>query len=384
MKFNFKEKIAPGYKNNGEARLGELQTAHGDIQTPVFMPVGTTGSVKGVDQPALVEMGAQIILGNTYHLWLRPGVEILKQVGGLRKWMKWPGPMLTDSGGFQVFSLAHNCKITEEGVIFKSHIDGQKMYLTPEKCIEIQEAIGSTIMMVLDVCPPLPNTRKKIQEAIDKSINWSRSCLRARTNKEAALFAIVQGGCENDLRKNHLEEICQIEEKNSTFGEKITFDGIALGGYSVGELREEMFASLSEVAPHMPNSKARYLMGVGKPRDLLDAVAAGLDMFDCVMPTRNARNGTLFTSFGHIQIKNARWRDHHKSLDPKCPCYSCQNYPASYLHHLHKAHEILGMTLASIHNLHFYLNLMSQMREQIAKGSFLDFRKQCYSDWGLD
>lgn len=366
----FTEIIPPGHGGNGHARRGMLKTPHGAIETPIFMPVGTAGTVKGVLPRDLKELHAQIILANTYHLWLRPGPDVVREQGGLRKWMQWDGPLLTDSGGFQLYSLSDLCKLSEEGVEFKSHLDGARMFLTPEKSIEVQEALGSTIMMVLDVCPALPATPETLREAVDRSTRWAARCLAARKADSGALFGIVQGGLDANLRRAHLQTLSEMN-----------FDGLALGGLSVGESPEEMIKLLHEISPLMPRDRPRYLMGVGTPHDLLNAVATGIDMFDCVMPSRNARNGTLFTHRGMIHIRNARWISDSQPADPTCQCYTCRNFSASYLRHLHQCNEILGAVLATLHNLHFYLQLMADARAAISAGTFLEFRQARFAQW---
>ena len=366
-----------------KARSTDILTPDGTIATPVFMPVGTYGTVKALHPHELKAMGADIILGNTYHLWIRPGEATIQQQGGLSKWMNWHGPVLTDSGGFQVFSLSSHNKITADGVEFKNHLDGSKLFLTPEKSLAIQEALGSTIMMQLDVCPALPATTSELQSAIELSTNWARRSLRAKSPHSGALFGIVQGGLDVKLRRQHLEALSSMEEKNQA-GQSLSFNGIALGGFSVGEAMEDMYATLAEIVPAMPPDKPRYLMGVGRPQDLLNAISFGIDMFDCVMPTRNARNGTLFTSRGPIHIKNAQYKDSAEPIDPECSCYVCQNYTASYMRHLQRCGEILGSMLASHHNVHFYLDLMQKARTAIQENRYQDFRKQQLHKWGLE
>lgn len=379
----FEERTPPALKGNLFARSGLLKTRHGNIETPIFMPVGTAGTVKGVLPRDLKELGAQIILGNTYHLWLRPGTEVLKAQGGLRKWMGWDGPLLTDSGGFQVFSLAALRKITDEGVHFQSHLDGNKLFMSPEVSIDIQEAIDSTIMMQLDVCPALPSTREKLLAAVDQSVRWGERCLKHRAPDKGALFGIVQGGLDLDLRRAHLKQIAELKVTHPLTGQGEGFDGFALGGFSVGESPEEMAALLPHIAPLMPRDKPRYLMGVGTPKDLLLAIAAGIDMFDCVMPTRNARNGTLFTSFGAVHITNATYINDSSPVDPECGCYTCQNFSRSYVRHLHNAKEILASVLSSIHNLHFYLHLMGEVRQAIAEQRFEEFLTKKLDGWRI-
>jgi queuine tRNA-ribosyltransferase len=374
----FQNLAAP--QQESHARLGQIQTPHGNIETPIFMPVGTLGTVKALTPTHLKDIKAQIILGNTYHLWLRPGIEVLKSQGGLRKWMGWQGPLLTDSGGFQVFSLSDLRKITSDGVEFKSHLDGSKLFLSPEISVDVQEAIGSTIMMVLDVCPALPATREELQRAIELSTKWAVRCLKHRSPTSGALFAIAQGGLDVELRKQHIKELSDIRFSDSA-GQETSFDGLALGGFSVGEKPEDMYPVLREITPLMPAERPRYLMGVGTPRDLLEGIDCGLDMFDCVMPTRNARNGTLFTSQGLLKIRNLSHSKDSTPVDPSCGCYTCQNFSRSYLRHLHHTGEILGSTLSTIHNLYFYLDLMHQSRVAIQKGKFRTFKQEKLDQW---
>lgn len=376
----FEEIVAPALPGNALARRGHLKTPHGDIQTPIFMPVGTAGTVKGILPRDLHEMKAQIILANTYHLWVRPGHEVIREQGGLRPWMKWSGPLLTDSGGFQVFSLSELRKITDEGVHFQSHLDGARLFMSPEVSIDIQEAIASTIMMQLDVCPALPADDATLQKAVSQSTRWASRCLAHRSPNAGALFGIVQGGLDIRMRRNHLEELAalQVRDKNQSLH---TFDGLALGGFSVGESPQAMAEALPEIAPYMPRNKPRYLMGVGTPSDILNAVAAGVDMFDCVMPTRNARNGTVFTDDGTVHIKNAALIRDSRPLQEGCACYTCRHFSRSYLRHLHNAREILGSVLATIHNLHFYLDLMEQVRSSISEQRFESFRRQKLDRW---
>jgi len=346
----------------GNARAGVIKTPHGDIHTPIFMPVGTLGTVKGMTPEELEAMQSEIILGNTYHLHLRPGDELIRDLGGLHHFMNWKGPILTDSGGFQVFSLATLRKMEESGVTFQSHIDGKTIVLTPESSIQIQENLGSTIMMCLDECIKLPATRSEIETSIALTARWAKRCKEARKT-DAALFGIIQGGGEIDLRQNSLDGL-----------EEIGFDGYALGGLSVGEPKEEMYRVAHLMAPRMPKDTPRYLMGVGDPEDLLECVEAGIDMFDCVMPTRNARNGTLFTSSGKVSIKQARYRTDPEPLDSECGCYTCKNYSKAYLRHLYLSKEILSMRLNTFHNLHFYLKLMRQAREAIQAQNYTQFK----------
>ena len=365
---------------NTHARAGLLSTPHGEIETPVFMPVGTAGTVKGMLPRDLEELGAQIILGNTYHLWLRPGTDTLRSQGGLRRWMHWDKPLLTDSGGFQVFSLAKLRKIREDGVEFRSHLDGSKLFMSPEVSIDIQEAIASTIMMVLDVCPALPADERTLREAVDRSTRWAARCLRARRPDSGALFGIVQGGLNPDLRLEHIATLASMRERDAT-GALHEFDGLALGGFSVGEKPADMDVVIRQIAHRMPTDRPRYLMGVGRPEDLLNGVAAGIDMFDCVMPTRNARNGTLFTSHGALHIRNASHARDTSPIDAECSCHTCQNFSRSYLRHLHQSNEILAAVLSTIHNLHFYVHLMKRARQEILAGNFENFRAEQLGRW---
>jgi queuine tRNA-ribosyltransferase len=350
------------------ARRGTLTLNHGVIQTPVFMPVGTYGTVKAMTPQTLNDIGAQICLGNTFHLWLRPGLEVIHAHGGLHEFMGWKKPILTDSGGFQVFSLGALRKITEEGVKFSSPIDGAKLFLSPEISMQIQHVLNSDIVMIFDECTPYPATRDEAAKSMRLSMRWAQRS-RDEHNKlnegkmsANALFGIVQGGMYEDLRDESLAGLDQIG-----------FDGMAIGGLSVGEPKEDMERILAHVAPRMPTHKPRYLMGVGTPEDLVHSVKAGIDMFDCVMPTRNARNGHLFTRFGDIKIKNARHKTDTNPLDPSCTCYTCTNFSRAYLHHLFRAGEILGSMLNTIHNLHFYQTIMAEMRAAIEAGTLRDW-----------
>ncbi|MBN8462155.1 MAG: tRNA guanosine(34) transglycosylase Tgt [Dechloromonas sp.] len=349
---------------DGAARRGSLTLAHGAVQTPVFMPVGTYGTVKAMTPQALADSGAQICLGNTFHLWLRPGLDVIHAHRGLHDFMGWQKPILTDSGGFQVFSLGAMRKISEEGVKFSSPIDGARLFLTPEISMQIQHVLNSDIVMIFDECTPYPATRDEVAKSMRLSLRWAQRS-RAEHNRlnegkmsANALFGIVQGGMYEDLRDESLAGLDQIG-----------FDGMAIGGLSVGEPKEDMARILAHVAPKMPAHKPRYLMGVGTPEDLVHAVHAGIDMFDCVMPTRNARNGHLFTRFGDLRIKNARHKTDTGPLDPSCTCYTCTNFSRAYLHHLFRAREILGSMLNTVHNLHFYQTIMSEMRDAIAAGT---------------
>ena len=357
---------------DGTARAGKLDTPHGNILTPIFMPVGTLGTVKAAAPEELKALGTQILLGNTYHLHLRPGDELIHKLGGLHRFMNWDGPILTDSGGFQVFSLAKLLKREEEGVVFRSHIDGRKVKLTPESSIAIQQNLGSTIMMCFDECLELPAEREKVQRSLELTSRWATRCKDARTTDQA-LFGIIQGGGEEGLREESLQQL-----------QEIGFDGYAIGGLSVGESNEEMYRVTRHIAPRMPSDLPRYLMGVGEPRDLLEGVEAGVDMFDCVLPTRNARNGSLFTSHGKVSIKQARFREDPKPLDPECQCNTCQHYSRAYLRHLYLSGEILGMRLNTLHNLHFFLNMMKNARNAILENRFAAFKKEFLEGYQQD
>ncbi|PKN11120.1 MAG: tRNA guanosine(34) transglycosylase Tgt [Deltaproteobacteria bacterium HGW-Deltaproteobacteria-5] len=350
------------------ARLGKMVTPHGPIDTPAFMPVGTQGTVKSLRPEDLEKCGAQIILGNTYHLYLRPGHETVRKLGGLHTFMNWPGPILTDSGGFQVYSLSALRKIGPDGVMFQSHIDGSRHFLTPHKAIEIQEALGSDIMMSLDECTPYPATLQQTRDSLALTVKWAKQCKEARTTPDQALFGIVQGGTYMDLRRQAVEQTIPID-----------FDGYALGGVSVGEPKEIMYAITDEITPLLPSDKPRYLMGVGMPADIVYAVSCGIDMFDCVIPTRSARHGLLFTNSEKIVIKNARWREDEHPLDETCDCYTCKNYSRGYLRHLYAAGEILAMILNTIHNIHYYMLLMEKIRTAISENRFLEFKKDFFT-----
>lgn len=361
---------------DGQARRGTITLNHGQVQTPIFMPVGTYGSVKAMLPHELEDIQAQIILGNTFHLWLRPGTEIMDLHGGLHDFMGWNKPILTDSGGFQVFSLKGMRKITEEGVAFASPINGDRLFLTPEKSMQIQRALNSDIAMVFDECTPYlindrPATHDEAAQSMRMSLRWakrSRTAFKESENPNA-LFGIVQGGMYEDLRDESLAGLVDIG-----------FEGYAIGGLSVGEPKEDMLRILSHITPALPEQAPRYLMGVGTPEDLVDGVANGVDMFDCVMPTRNARNGWLFTRFGDVKIRNARYKDDIKPLDPSCSCHTCQHFSRSYLHHLQRANEITGARLNTLHNLHFYLQIMQEMRDAIEAGEFSQWRAQFQED----
>ena len=361
---------------DGHARRGRLELAHGTIETPIFMPVGTYGSVKAMSPVELNDIHAQIILGNTFHLWLRPGLEVIRRFGGLHRFMGWDKPILTDSGGFQVFSLGEMRKITEEGVKFASPINGDRLFLSPEISMQIQRVLNADIVMQFDECTPYeidgrPATREEAGISMRMSLRWAKRSLDEfqREGNPNALFAIVQGGMYESLRDESLAGL-----------ETMDFHGVAIGGLSVGEPKEDMQRILAHTGPKLPAHKPHYLMGVGTPEDLVDGVANGIDMFDCVMPTRNARNGWLFTRFGDVKIKNARYKDEEQPLDASCSCYTCQNFSRAYLHHLHRCGEILGARLNTIHNLYYYLELMQNMRTAIDEHRFAEFRLQFSAD----
>jgi queuine tRNA-ribosyltransferase len=356
---------------SGRARRGELDFPRGKVQTPAFMPVGTYGTVKGMLPRDIVEIGAEIILGNTFHLMLRPGTEVVKKHGDLHDFIQWQGPILTDSGGFQVFSLGDMRKITEKGVEFKSPIDGSSVFIDPEKSMQVQRDLGSDVVMIFDECTPYPATEKQANDSMQLSLRWAERSKQAHGDNPSALFGIVQGGMYESLRD---ESMAGLEE--------IGFDGYAIGGLSVGEPKEDMVRILEHLGEKMPADKPRYLMGVGKPADLVEAVLRGIDMFDCVMPTRNARNGHLFTSTGVIKIRNAVHRGDTAPLDENCDCYTCQNFSRGYLHHLDKCGEILGAQLNTIHNLRYYQNLMSGMRDAIENDCLDQFVDDFYQQQG--
>lgn len=349
-----------------EARRGVLETARGTIDTPAFMPVGTIGTVKAMSPDELRECGAQIILANTYHLYLRPGHEVIASLGGLHAFMNWEGPLLTDSGGFQVYSLSALRKIADDGVHFRSHLDGSMHFLGPDEAMAIQASLGSDIAMVLDDCAPYPSSHEYASSAVHRTIAWATRC-RALQRDGQALFGIAQGGLYEDLRARNIEELV-----------RIGFDGYAVGGLSVGEPKEDMHRLIRFTAPLLPSDKPRYLMGIGELGDVMKAVEAGFDMFDCVMPTRNARNGTLFTSTGKLSIKREEFKTDPGPLDPACDCYTCRNYSRGYLRHLFLSREILSMRLNTIHNLRFYLRFFHEMRESIREGRFGAFTEK----WG--
>ncbi|KAA0934936.1 tRNA guanosine(34) transglycosylase Tgt [Psychrobacter sp. ANT_H59] len=360
------------------ARRGTVHLNHGDVQTPAFMPVGTYGTVKGMLPRDIEAIGADIILGNTFHLWLRPGTDIIDKFGGLHKFMHWDKPILTDSGGFQVFSLGAMRKITEEGVTFKSPIDGAKVFLSPEKSMQIQYSLNSDIVMQFDECTPYPATHDEAKKSLELSLRWGQRCVdeHKKLGSTNALFGIIQGSMYADLRKQSLEGLIEIG-----------FDGYAIGGLSVGEPKEEMIDVLDYIADDMPADKPRYLMGVGKPEDLVEGVRRGVDMFDCVMPTRNARNGHYFVTgdadnAGVVRIRNSQYRTDEGPLDPECDCYTCQNFSRAYLSHLNKCKEMLGAQLATIHNLRYYQRLMQNIRDAIEQDKFDEFVNEFYSKRG--
>ncbi|UWG95642.1 tRNA guanosine(34) transglycosylase Tgt [Dehalobacter sp. DCM] len=357
-----------------KARLGQVHTPHGSIETPAFMPVGTQATVKAVSPEELKAMGANIILSNTYHLFLRPGHDLIKRAGGLHHFMNWDGAILTDSGGFQVFSLGDLRKITEEGVEFRSHLDGSKQFLSPEKAIEIQMALGSDIVMAFDECTPYPASHEYAQKSAERTFRWLQRCKAALTTTDRqALFGIVQGGMYEDLRKQNALEMAELD-----------LPGYAIGGLSVGEPKPMMYDVLEYTAPLLPEDKPRYLMGVGSPDDLIEGVIRGIDMFDCVLPSRIARNGTALTRFGKVVVRNAHYADDFTPIDPSCDCYTCRNYSRAYVRHLIKADEIFGHRLMTIHNLHFLLNMMAEIRAAIKNDGLPEYRSKFFADYGYD
>jgi queuine tRNA-ribosyltransferase len=361
-------------KTEGHARRGRLTLNHGVVETPIFMPVGTYGTVKGMTPRDLNEINAQIVLGNTFHLWLRPGTNVISVFNGLHDFMGWQKPILTDSGGFQVWSLGALRKISEEGVAFQSPVNGDKLFLTPEISMQIQRSLNSDIVMCFDECTPYPATHAQAAESMRLSMRWAKRSRDEFTKLENpnALFGIVQGGMFHDLRDESLAAISEID-----------FDGVAIGGLSVGEPKAEMQSTLAHIGPKMPAAKPHYLMGVGTPEDLVFGVSQGIDMFDCVMPTRNARNGWLFTKFGDIKIRNAKHKDDPRPLDETCACYTCRHFSRAYLHHLNRTGEMLGAQLSTIHNLHYYLALMQDIRDALDAGGFAAFQGRFHSDRAL-
>ncbi len=366
MKF---EKIA----TEGKARRGRLTFPRGVVETPAFMPVGTYGTVKGMLPRDIEAIGAHMILGNTFHLMLRPGTEIIQQHGDLHDFMQWKGPILTDSGGFQVFSLGKMRKITEKGVTFQSPVNGSKVFIDPERSMQVQRELGSDVVMIFDECTPYPATEMEAAESMRLSLRWAKRSKDAHGDSPSALFGIIQGGMYENLRDESLAGLTDID-----------FDGYAIGGLSVGEPKDEMVKVLDHLAYKMPEDKPRYLMGVGKPEDLVEGVRRGVDMFDCVMPTRNARNGHLFVSTGVVKLRNASNKTDTRPLDETCDCYTCQNFSRAYLHHLDKCHEILGAQLNTIHNLRYYQTLMAGLREAIEQGKLDDFVTGFYSNRGME
>lgn len=356
---------------DSNARAGIIHTNHGDILTPVFMPVGTKATVKAMTPEELKTIEAQIILGNTYHLYLRPGDDLIKEAGGLHKFMNWDRPILTDSGGFQVFSLSDNNKISEDGVEFRSHIDGSKHMISPEKSIQIQENLGSDIMMAFDECVGYGAKHKYVKDSLEMTLRWLDRCLAAKTNDDQALFGIVQGGFYKDLREYSARETI-----------KRDCDGFAIGGLSVGEPKDEMIEVLRYTTPLLPEDKPRYNMGVGTPDYLFESVEAGIDMADCVLPTRIARNGTAMTSRGNLVVKNAKYKKDFSPLDEDCDCYTCKNYTRAYIRHLINVNEILGARLLTIHNLRFLINTMEKIRESILEDRFLEYKEEFYKKFG--
>ena len=350
------------HSTDGAARCGTLSLAHGEVETPVFMPVGTYGAVKAMSPAELAENGTRIVLGNTFHLWLRPGLEVIAAHGGLHRFMGWSGPILTDSGGYQVFSLGDLRKIGEEGVRFASPVNGDRLLLTPEESMRIQRVLDSDIAMIFDECTPYPADAQQAGDSMRLSLRWAERSRDAHAGNPNALFGIVQGGMHEDLRDESLAGLV-----------RIGFDGYAVGGLSVGEPKRDMRRILAYIAPRLPPETPRYLMGVGTPEDIAEAVASGIDMFDCVLPTRNARNGWLFTRFGDIKIRNARYRDDTRALDATCGCHTCANFSRGYLHHLQRVNEMLGARLNTLHNLHYYQTLMRELRGAIAGGGLGDY-----------
>ncbi|TKB84922.1 MAG: tRNA guanosine(34) transglycosylase Tgt [Nitrospira sp.] len=350
-----------------KGRLGQLRTARAVIDTPAFMPVGSLGPVKGLEPEDLHNLGFRLMLNNAYHLYLRPGHKVVAELGGLHAFTGWPGAILTDSGGFQIFSLAKLCKITDEGVTFQSHIDGSTHFITPETAIEIEEALGADIIMAFDQCVALPASRAAILEGVQRTTSWAKRCQASRRRNDQALFGIVQGGLEADLRKISAQELVALD-----------FEGYAIGGLSVGESKADMYAMLDVTAPELPEAKPRYLMGVGLPEDLIEGVARGVDLFDCVVPSRHGRTGWLFTGFGRVSIKQAQYKQDERPIDQDCGCPVCKRYSRAYLHHLFNVKEMLGARLNTIHNLWYFADLMQRVRSSIERGTFLTMREEFY------
>ncbi|MCP4970024.1 MAG: tRNA guanosine(34) transglycosylase Tgt [Arcobacter sp.] len=358
-----------------KTRACTIKTAHSTIETPVFMPVGTQATVKALDANDMLSMGAKIILGNTYHLYLRPGSKLIKKFGGLHGFSKFPNSFLTDSGGFQAFSLSDNSKPDENGIMFKSHIDGSKHYFTPKSVLDTQYELGSDIMMILDDLVALPNTQERINKSIQRTTAWAKEAIEYHISQkekgiglEQNIFAIIQGGTDKKFRKMSAEQLCSLSD----------YDGFAIGGLSVGEPNQDMYDTVEWTTNFMPEDKPRYLMGVGTPEDLIENIERGVDMFDCVMPTRNARNGTLFTSFGRLNIRGAKFKEDPKPIDEECSCYTCKNFSRAYLNHLYRAGEMTYFRLGSIHNVHYYLDLMKQAREAILQDEWIKFKANFY------
>lgn len=352
------------------ARTGMITTPHGAVPTPAFAPVGTQATVKSLTPHDLTSLGATIVLSNTYHLYLRPGIEVIEKMGGLHRFMGWTGPSLTDSGGFQIFSLAHLRRLSDEGVLFRSHIDGSEHFLTPELCIQLQEKIGADIIMALDVCPPYGDDLDSMKQAMERTHHWAQRCHANHKREDQALYGIVQGGVFMELRRHSVNALTDIG-----------FDGYAIGGLSLGEPKETMNAVVEETVALLPENKPRYLMGVGSPEDLFEGVSRGIDIFDSALPTRIARNGGLFTAKGRIIIRNARYKDCDEPIEIGCDCYACKNFSAAYIHHLFKCEELLAYRLATIHNLRFVLRLMDEMRKHITDGSFLAFKQSFLANY---
>ncbi|SFQ07442.1 tRNA guanosine(34) transglycosylase Tgt [Caldicoprobacter faecalis] len=355
------------------ARLGRIYTPHGSFETPIFMPVGTQATVKALTPRDLKEINAQIILANTYHLYLRPGYELIRQAGGLHKFMNWDRPILTDSGGFQVFSLADLREITDEGVYFRSHLDGSKHFISPEKAIEIENALGADIIMAFDECVPYPCDYETAKDAVERTSRWARRCKAAHQREDQALFGIIQGSVFRDLRMRSLEQLLELD-----------FPGYGIGGLSVGEPKPVMYEILEHMIPAMPKDKPRYLMGVGSPDCLIEGVIRGVDMFDCVLPTRTARTGLAMTSRGKVMLRNAPYQRDFSPLDPECDCYTCQNFSRAYLRHLVKAREILAAILISLHNVRFLIRLMEEIREAIRNDRLLEYRDSFFEKYGYN
>lgn len=370
MAINFTETLKDV---NTRARLGELKTPHGTVETPIFMPVGTQATVKTMTPEEVKEAGGRLILSNTYHLYLRPGHELIREAGGLHRFMNWDGPILTDSGGFQVFSLGPLRKVEDDGVRFRSHIDGSEHFFSPERAVEIQEALGSDIAMAFDECAPYPATREYALKALERTTRWARRCKEAHRREDQSLFGIIQGGVYRDLREKSAAELVELD-----------FPGYGIGGLSVGEPKYLMYEMLDYTVPLIPGEKPRYLMGVGSPDCLLEGVSRGVDMFDCVLPTRIARNGTVFTHTGKLVVRNAEYARDFSPLDPECDCYACRNFTRAYIRHLIKTNEVLGIRLTTIHNLHFVLRLMENIRRTIREGIFSDFKDQFLSRFKYD